>query len=385
MSRSGPKELCQLDKTGSRTVSISNSSPAYEARNAGESRPVQGSVARGPFQWIGTNRPSTAVGTWTARIFHGGHGGGHMDTRRALLVDAFTTEPLTGNPAGIVPESEGLTDEQMQAVAKEFAQSETAFLRPSENADRSVRYFTPTTEVDLCGHATVASHAFLFEDGAMQAGTYTLETNVGVLDIEAEEDGTVWMTQGEPEVRVVEDLEYQVVAEALDIDPAALADVGADLPLGVASTGLSYLMVPVNFLEHVGEVSPTPEAIETLTEAVGAFGVYVFTFDTLEKASTLHARMFAPGAGVSEDPVTGTAAGACAAYLRQTHAFGTNGNDDGGAIPDRMIVEQGDFVDRPGRIRVRVEDAIWVGGRAVTALDGRLAIPDSTSDDIVEI
>ncbi|RLM83589.1 PhzF family phenazine biosynthesis protein, partial [Haloarcula sp. Atlit-7R] len=112
-----------------------------------------------------------------------------METRRTLLVDAFTADPLAGNAAGVVPEADGLTADQMRAIARELAVSETAFLLPSETADRRLRYFSPEQEVDLCGHATVAAHAHLREAGAIDEGEHTIETNVGVLDVEVESDG----------------------------------------------------------------------------------------------------------------------------------------------------------------------------------------------------
>jgi PhzF family phenazine biosynthesis protein len=298
-----------------------------------------------------------------------------MDTRRTLLVDAFTTEPTAGNAAGVVPDADGLSAEQMQAIARELAVSETAFLQSSGSADRRVRYFTPTQEVDLCGHATIASHAHLHEDGAIERGTHTLETNVGVLEIEIGEDEKVWMTQDQPTVRQV-DLDWAEVGDALGIDPAAFRDVAADVPPAVASTGMPFLLVPVNFLEHLGNADPDFTAIEALAEAHDAVGVYAFTFDALGADSTLHGRCFVPGAGVPEDPVTGTASGACGAYLRHVGAF-----DD---LPDEMTFEQGHFVDRPGEVSVRVGDEVRVGGRAVTTLDGSMVIPEFDEDEIIE-
>jgi trans-2,3-dihydro-3-hydroxyanthranilate isomerase len=298
-----------------------------------------------------------------------------MDTRRTLLVDAFTTEPTAGNAAGVVPDADGLTAEQMQAIARELAVSETAFLQSSGSADRRVRYFTPTQEVDLCGHATVASHAFLHEEGVVGTGTHTLETDVGVLEIEVTDDGTVWMTQEQPTVRTV-DLDWDRVGGALGIDPAALRDVAADLSPAYASTGLPFLVVPVNFLEHLGNAEPDFAAIESLADDHGAIGVYAFTFDALGADSTLHGRCFVPGAGVPEDPVTGTASGACGAYLRHVGAF-----DE---LPDEMTFEQGHFVDRPGEVSVQVGDEVRVGGRAVTTLDGSMVIPEFDEDEIIE-
>lgn len=297
-----------------------------------------------------------------------------MTTRRVLVVDAFTREPLAGNPAGIVPDADGLTDDQMRAVAREVGASETAFILPSGSADRRVRFFTPTTEVALCGHAAVATHAALHADGTIEPGTHRLETNEGAIDVELEPDGRVWMTQSDPEIEQV-DLPYDRIGEALGLPEAALVDVGEDLPLATASTGLAYLMVPVNFLEHLSGMDPNYGAIEALTADLDVTGLYAFTFDALEAASTLHARMFAPAAGIPEDPATGTASGACGAYLRRFGAFDS--------LPEEMIFEQGEFVDRPGRIHVRARAEIQVGGYATPVLDGTLAVPDIDEDDIL--
>ena len=298
-----------------------------------------------------------------------------MDRRRALLVDAFTTEPLSGNVAGVVPDADGLDAEQMRAIAAELGASETAFVCSSPSADRRIRYFTPTEEIDLCGHATIAAHAHLSAERAIEPGTHTLETNVGTLDIDVGELGEVWMTQPTSTVRPL-DVEYDHVADLLGVDVAALRDVGEDLPIALASTGLPFVVVPVNFLEHLSGVSPDFDAIDEFAAEYDAAGIYAFTFDTLDGESTLHARCFAPGVGIPEDPATGTASGACGAYLRQMGAFDS--------VPDELRFEQGHFVDRPSHVRVRVADHIQVGGRAVTSLDGTLTIPEFEDDDIIE-
>ncbi|PSQ01395.1 PhzF family phenazine biosynthesis protein [Halobacteriales archaeon QS_5_70_17] len=297
-----------------------------------------------------------------------------METRRTLLVDAFTDDPLTGNPAGLLPDAEGLDTDQMQAIARELNASETAFLTPGDEADRRIRYFTPETEVDLCGHATIASHAFLHAEGRIDAGTHTLATDAGVLDVDVGEDGTVWMTQAPPEVNEA-DVSREEAAAALGIDLDALEDVGGDLPIARATTGLPFLVVPVGFLEPLGEAAPDMAAVESLCEDAGTTGVYAFTFDAIDPEATLHGRMFAPGAGVPEDPVTGTASGAVGAYLRRFEAFD--------ALPEEMLFEQGHFVDRPGRVRVRAREEIRVGGRAVVSMDGELSVPDPDDEDII--
>ncbi len=296
-----------------------------------------------------------------------------MQTTRALLVDAFTDEPLSGNAAGVVPDAAGLTEPQLAAVARELGASETAFVLPSDAADRRLRFFSPATEVALCGHATVASHALLAAEGAIDAGTHTVETAAGDLDVRVAGDGTVWLTQPAPTVREVA-VSAETAGEALGVDPAAIAEV--DLPLARASTGVPALVVPVNFLGPLGGAEPDREAVLELCGAHDAEGVYAFTFDTLDADATLHGRFFAPPLGIDEDPVTGTASGAAGAYLRHVGAFAP--------LPDELLFEQGHFVDRPGRVRVRVGETVEVGGRAAVALDGQLRVPDMAGDDIIE-
>ncbi len=331
------------------------------------------------------------------------------DTRRVLLVDAFTDAHLAGNVAGVVPDAAGLSDDLLGRIAAELGASETAFVTPADgtpDADRRIRYFTPTTEVDLCGHATVATYAALFADGTLDAGDHVAHTNVGNLTITVTESGHIWMRQASPTVEPV-DADLGRIATALGVDPAALRDVGADLPVAVASTGLPFLVVPVNFLERLGEADPDMNAIETLSAEFDVAGVYAFTFDALEAESTLHGRAFAPAAGVPEDPVTGTASGAVGGYLRAIDAFD-------GEFPDELRFEQGHFIDQPGYVRVRVGVdgadgadevdegdkldeghrageadeggvTVEVGGDAVVSLDGDIRLPEERGDDeIVE-
>ena len=298
-----------------------------------------------------------------------------MDRRRALLVDAFTDVPFAGNAAGVVPDGHGLTESQMQQIANELGASETAFVLPSDGADLRLRYFTPTTEVSLCGHATVASLAHRHAVGDLAVGEHTVETGAGVLDVAVTDDGRVWLTGTDPTVREVS-VENDRLEAALDIDAAAREAV-SELPIAVASTGLPFLVVPVGYFADVNEADPDFPLVESLADDVGAAGVYLFTFETVTADATLHARAFVPGAGIPEDPVTGTASGAVAAYLERMEAF-----DE---LPEELTCEQGYAVDRPGRVSVRFEtDGVSVGGQAATALDGEIAVPSDKDDDILE-
>ncbi|MFC4987257.1 PhzF family phenazine biosynthesis protein [Saliphagus infecundisoli] len=297
------------------------------------------------------------------------------DDLEVALVDAFTDDPLTGNAAGVVPDAGELSEPTMQAIARELSVSETAFLSASAEAERRIRYFTPTQEVDLCGHATIASGSYLHETGDVETGTTTLETNVGVIEVDVEDDGTVWMSQDDPEIREA-DASYGTVADALGVERAALEGAREDLPLAVSSTGLPFLMVPITYLSDLGDADPDMAAIEPLADSVGATGIYAFTFDTLQPESALHGRMFAPGAGVPEDPVTGTASCAVAAYLEAYDAFDPT--------PEELRLEQGHYVSRPGTVLVRIDDEVRIGGRAVTALEGMVRAPERGDDGILE-
>ena len=303
-----------------------------------------------------------------------------METRQALLVDAFADEPMAGARTGVVPDAAGLTDDQLAAVASELGASETAFVLPTEDADRRLRFFSPDREgeVDRSGHATVAAYAALYERGHVDAGESTLATNGPTLDVEVKSDGTVWVDQGEARIEKVS-LSLDDIADALGIDDATLRDVGADLPLAVASTGVPWLLVPVNYFEHLSAVDPDLPAVRALCERAAADGLYAFTFDTIGSQSTLHGRAFRPGVGGGEEPVTGTAAGACAAHVRREGAID--------ATVEQVVVEQGHFLDRPGTVRVDTDGIeVWIGGRAVTTLDGALTIPAAGAEDgIIEV
>jgi PhzF family phenazine biosynthesis protein len=296
-------------------------------------------------------------------------------TTDASLVDAFTDEPFAGNPAGVVPGAGPLSDEQCQKIATELGASETAFVSAASDADYGLRYFSPETEIDLCGHATVAAMSRLFERGDVEAGALTVETTVGTLTVVVEDDGTVWFSPDPPEIREV-DADLDAVAGALGIDVAALRDVGADLPVATGDAGSSFLLVPVNYFEHLRDASPDLHAIEALTDSFEVDGLYAFTFDTIDADATLHGRAFAPAAGIPEDPVTGTASAAVAEYLVRQGALD--------ADVAEIVCEQGHLVDRPGRVRVDVSGDLRVGGRAVTAFEGDLVVPDTDDDDIIE-
>ncbi len=280
------------------------------------------------------------------------------------VVDAFTTEPFGGNPAGVVPDAGSLDAQTMQRIARELALSETAFiLPPTAGGDVRVRFFTPTSEVDLCGHATVAAFHLLAELGRLpSSGRVVQETAAGLLAVTLDASGEVMMEQCPPQVRPFH--EVDVLANLLSTD--AIAGQPA-----VVSTGLPDLIVPIRDRTRLWALCPDQPGLARLCRSLGIVSVHAFTLDTIDPAHTVHCRDFSPAVGIPEEAATGTASGATAAYLVLQ-----------GLLPAaprvEIHLEQGHVMHRPSLIRAVVHcdgatpTGIWVGGRAVTVLRGSL-------------
>lgn len=296
-------------------------------------------------------------------------------------VDAFTDKPLSGNPAGIVLNADGLSYDEMVKIAYELNMSETAFImKPTSiEANFKVRFFTPTTEVNLCGHATIAANYCLAMEGMFKLKEpITLvmqETNIGILPIEIHVKNSdiekVMMTQAKPKVEAV-DVQVSKVAKALRTDISEILDT--KLPLQISSTGLPFLIVPIKHLNTLINLKPDFIKISEISKELNVPGLYVFALETLEKSSTAHARCFAPYVGINEDPVTGTASGALASYLVMNKAVKFK------ETHTSLIIEQGYAINRPGKVHVQVKIKndkpveVKVGGKAVITMEGRMVI-----------
>ena len=284
-------------------------------------------------------------------------------------VNAFTNSVNGGNPAGVVLNSPVLSDREMAYITREIQVSETAFVFPGEKTDYLVRFFTPEIEVDLCGHATIATFFTMGVEGffpKQNRVVVTQETKAGVLPVTIEfgDNGMVdlvMMTQSKP---VLEDiyLDISKIADSLNIK---VDEIDSSLPLQRVSTGLFTLPVCVKSFNVLKSMKPDFEKIKKICNKINVGSFHVFTFDTLDSSSLYHARNFAPVYGVNEDPVTGTANGAVCSYLLKNHI-----------IKDKkMVCEQGDIIGRSGRVFVEiVDDLVKVGGRAKIVKDLHLKI-----------
>jgi len=304
-----------------------------------------------------------------------------MSGYRILQIDAFTHEVFGGNPAGVVPEAEGLSRDRMQLIAREMNVSETAFVAcGTDDQHFNVRFFTPTHEVDLCGHATIAAFWLLASEGRIspQVDPVTVyqETAAGCLAVDVyfrgEDPDLVMMSQVPP--RIISKPGWDDELETLL--GFKLDGRYDDLPRPqVISTGLPDLIVPFPDRDVLWSLSPDYRALAEYCRERSIISVHCFTDDTLTEDALVHCRDFSPAVGVPEEAATGTASGATAAYL------GFNGMlcSTGGSTA-RLSLEQGYILDRPSTIYAEVDfenglpTDVRVGGQARVVIDGFLVM-----------
>ncbi|NLI20587.1 MAG: PhzF family isomerase [Clostridiales bacterium] len=271
-------------------------------------------------------------------------------TYRLYQVDAFTREKFTGNPAGVITNADGLTDGQMQRIARELRHSETAFLfePPDDTCDVRIRFFTPTREVPICGHATVAAHYARARENALAATRVWQKTGAGILPVDIAPVGgdyRITMTQGTPAIEgVLPEGAQETLAAALGV---ARRDIPERFPVAIATTGHSKVMVALRDPALLHGLRPDMARLAALSGEIGCNGFYAFTLHPGE-TPLIHGRMFAPAIGIDEDPVTGNANGPLGAYL--VH-YGLAEHD--GALFAFQAM-QGEALGRTGTMDVRV-------------------------------
>jgi len=305
-----------------------------------------------------------------------------LRTLKFYQADVFTVQPFGGNPVAVFPNAQGLTDFELQQIAREMNLSETVFVLPptDEAAVVRLRIFTPTQEIPFAGHPVLGTFYVLAQLGLIAAtdGVTRVmqECNIGLFPVEIHaREGQITrvvMTQPKPlflgSMDETEDLFH--IAKALGLPKYQIVDTKA--PVMVVSTGLPVVIVPVRALTAVRSIEPDASAIVDMCERFGTNGIMVYTTMTVEDHATVHTRMFAPAIGILEDPATGSASGAMGAYL--VH----NGLVEVGPLTE-IIIEQGYEIGRPSRILVQVEsddDAIQtvkVGGQVVMVVEGTLS------------
>ncbi|MGG0262826.1 PhzF family phenazine biosynthesis isomerase [Bacillus mycoides] len=263
--------------------------------------------------------------------------------------DAFTNKPNMGNPAGVVLEADGLTEEDMQRIAEKVGFNETAFVLSSEVADIRIRYFTPGHENDLCGHATVGTIYALHKRGILGGKhNLTIETKAGVLPIHigANENGETFikMRQAIPKFQSFagskEALAHSIGLEVNDLD--------GNLPIVYGNTGIWTLIVPIKKIDACERMKPNNNEFPSVLKEMPKVAIHPLCLETYDTEAKMHGRHFSsPYSGTIEDPVTGTASGVMGAY------YATYLEKDFDHELE-LIVEQGQEINKDGRVMVYV-------------------------------
>ena len=276
-------------------------------------------------------------------------------------VDVFTAVPFRGNPVAVILDGDALSAEQMQAIASWTNLSETTFVcTPMDNrADYRLRIFTPHRELPFAGHPTIGSAHAVLRHGYTppNPGRLVQECGKGLVDI-AIDGERLFLALPEPQFREPTPAALEAVADALgiaarDIRRASIVDVG---PV--------WFTIEIANGEAVAALVPDMTRLAALN-ALGITGVNVFGLYHAGAGADLEVRSFAPGDGIPEDPVCGSGNGCVAALIRR----------DGVLNARRYVARQGRCLGRDGEVSVRFDDgAIWLGGHAVTCVEGSLHV-----------
>lgn len=266
-----------------------------------------------------------------------------------FIVNAFTDKPFGGNPAGVVLlESDAFPKEElMLKIAAELHYSETAFVRHDGDNEFTIRYFTPKAEVELCGHATIASFFLLYKKG-LASGQCLCHTKAGDITVEAGEK--VLMQMAKPRiVATIEDTEE--IYRALGVK-----NYRTTMPVQIVSTGLPDFMIPLPDVTTLQSLQPDMEAITEITKKYDAVSFHVFAFGN--DGYTAHVRDFAPLYDIPEESATGTANASLTYYLQQNGHISTD---------SESTFIQGEAMERPSVIATRIQSDgnVFVGGTAV--------------------
>jgi len=283
-------------------------------------------------------------------------------------VDAFTREPFTGNPTGVVLNADALSEAQMLAIARELNNAETAFILAPDADDHTVRarFFTPRSEAAFVGHATVAAQ-YVLSRRHDAPRWQRQKSKAGIVDVEvrgSDEDRRIAIRRTPPPLgRELNDRERLAVLDAL-----ALASESLDprIPLRIVGAAGTRLLVGVRGPEPLKHLKPDLTRLTTLSAQLGAAGYFVFALTPDAADHLTESRMFCPALGIAEDPVSGNAHGLLGAYLARLGLLARSGERA------RFCGVQGQSLHRPGRVEVELEftgpdlACVWISGQAVS-------------------
>jgi PhzF family phenazine biosynthesis protein len=295
-------------------------------------------------------------------------------TIRIFQVDAFTEQRFAGNPAGVVLDAQCLSAAEMQAIARELNNGDTAFVLPADAPDHDIqmRFFTPRKEAPFVGHATLAAHAVLALSGHRALTRQRGQT--GIVEVRrASADAAFSIRQAAPELGRSPTLpELSAVLEALGLQHSQLDEACPTQIVGTAST---RLLIGVQSLHALDTAVPDLPRLKALSAQIGAQGYFLFARTAVRDQCHTTARMFCPALGIDEDPVSGNAHGMLGVYLVKH-----------GLLPlaagrAQFNGAQGDHVKRPGVVGVEIEadaagkpTAVSISGQAIVLFEAAMSL-----------
>ena len=300
--------------------------------------------------------------------------------RRYVILDVFTDRPLAGNQLAVLLDSDGLGDAAMQAIAREFNLPETVFLSAAVNPVHAaaIRIFTPSSELPFAGHPTVGTAVLLGrEAAAANRGKHemvlVLEEKVGPIrcgvTVDGPSRGHAIFDVPRSAAPIGEPSDAAAIASALGLAPHEIGFENHEA--SAFSAGIPFAFVPVRDLAVIGRARPV-EASWRGAFGESVAGAYVYCRETETAGHHFHARMFAPGLGIAEDPATGAAAAAFVGVVRRFDRLPAGSH--------HLIIEQGFEMGRPSLIGLEIDIdggrvvASRIGGSAVIVAEGTLDV-----------
>lgn len=277
---------------------------------------------------------------------------------KQFILNSFVSKIGGGNKAAVVFDELGMTEKQMQEIAKKNNFSETAFIdiHNSEENKFTIRYFTPSEEVDICGHAALASFQVLKELGYLKTAAAYHRTKAGELKVIIEEN-TILIEMKKPEV--VMQLTTELIMEVVDISETEIIPCNAG-KIEVISTGLKDIILEISGIEALKNMTVKKDKMIELCKEYDLIGMHAVSRETIEEDSDFCCRNFAPAVGIDEESATGTSNASLLYYMiRNRNSIDYN---------KTYKVEQGYFMNSPSNIYVKADKAtgsIYVGGIAI--------------------
>ncbi|MFC1725580.1 PhzF family phenazine biosynthesis protein [candidate division KSB1 bacterium] len=292
-----------------------------------------------------------------------------MKGSKFYIVDVFGQSRFTGNQLAVFTNGEDFSDEEMQALTDEINFSETTFVLPKESKDNTfkVRIFVPGSEIPFAGHPTLGT-AYVIQKYMLEnkQEKLILDLKAGLIpvtiDYRDNEIDLLTMKQNQPEFG--ETFDTEKIKKVINTD-----EIDSDFPIEAVSTGIKFILIPLNSLQAIQNVNIDVDKLKQLLEEDDYMGIFLFTRETYKSENDINCRMFCYFKGLIEDPVTGSANGCMLAYMLKNNYFNSSSIN--------IKVEQGWEISRNGMLYLRGEKReneydLFVGGRVFPVSEGKL-------------